>query len=213
MNLNVNFTGAALELPDRGGKSPLLAAAENGHYEVVKILISHGAQLDRVGGFERIPLEVRAVMNSASALARTDMEEMKDPFKNTAFLKACWGGHLEVVDLLLNSGCNSQLLTDFDNSPLHICCLRGHDLLVDYLVRKSFPLNVQNQRGEPPLHTAVRQLFLVPGNSSWGRDSFRTVEKIVKIIEVLIKAGSDVKIRDNKDQSALYKLLTGNFSG
>ena len=113
----------------------------------------------------------------------------------------------------MTCGCKSRVLTGSGNSPLHICSLRGHHLLAQYLVSKSFPLDVLNQRGETPLHTAVRQLFLVPGKTSQDVDSLSEFEKSVKIIEVLIKAGSDIKSLDNKGQSLLFKLLTGSFTG
>ena len=86
-----------------------MAAAENGHYNVVKTLISRGADFDGMSGFEKVPPGIRAEMNSSLTLARCDMEEMKDPFKrSSAFLKACWGGHVQVKPLL-----NVKISQDF----------------------------------------------------------------------------------------------------
>ena len=212
--------GADLELPDRGGKTPLMAAAEHGHFSVVKSLLSHGACLDAVSGFEKVPQEIRALMNT-SHMSAVEMEELKDPYKkSTAFIKACWGGHLDVVEVLVQNGCNTDVLTDFGNTALHICSLRGYNHLLHYLVERKFPLDVQNRLGETPLHTVCRQMFLIrhhydhQGDScsvDWKSTQNEAFEEFFRMFEVLIRSGSDVKRRDSKGRTLLYKLLTGRF--
>ena len=210
--------GADLELSDRGGKTPLMAAAENGHVAVVKSLLSLGARVDAVSGFEKVPQEIRALMNS-SHISATEMEELKDPYKkSTALLKACWGGHLDIVELLVQNGCNTEVQTYFGNTPLHICSLRGYDYLLHYLVQRKFPLDVQNRLGETPLHTVCRELFLVghhhqaaPCRMDRKSTQIGAFEKFVWMFEVLIRSGSDVKQKDSKGRALLYKLLTGRF--
>ena len=156
--------GADLELPDRGGKTSLTVAAENGHLAVVKCLLSSGANVDAVSGFEKVPQEIRALMNS-SHISLMEMEEIKDPYKkNTAFLKACWSGHVDIVKLLLQNGCNIEVRTDFGNSPLHICCLRGYGHLLQYLVERKFPLDVQEQTWGDPVAYCVSTA--IPGQTS-----------------------------------------------
>ena len=210
--------GADLELPDRGGKTPLMAAA--GHFSVVKSLLFHGACVDAVSGFEKVPQEIRALMNT-SHMSAVEMEERKDPYKkSTAFLKACWGGHLDVVEVLLQNGCNTDVLTDFGNTALHICSLRGYDRLLHYLVERKFPLDMPNRLGETPLHTLCRQMFLIRYHYDHQGDSCsvdrkstqnEAFEEFVRMFEVLIRSGSDVKRKDSKGRTLLYKLLTGRF--
>jgi ankyrin repeat protein len=89
------------------GKTSLCAASENGHLDVVKLLIEHGVDLDKATyGTKVSPLFI------ASEKKRT-----------------------EIVQVLLENGAMVDNLRDDWSSPLHIASEKGHAQIVEMLLR------------------------------------------------------------------------------
>jgi ankyrin repeat protein len=86
------------------GSAPLHAAAENGHLDVCKLLIKHGAA-------------VNLGMNDGV----------------TALWLAAWKGHLPVVRLLVDSGADLEIPRDNGATPVYAACEEGKLDVVEYL--------------------------------------------------------------------------------
>ncbi len=141
---------ANINLCDRGGRSPLMAASEHGHSEVVSILLSSGANKEIISRFEVIPKHIRETMNYCKLTSR-EMDAIKEPFcKNTALLKACWGGHVETLKVLVRHGCNVNVVNHHGNSGLHIASRMGHVTLVQELISLGLPLKTIKARYKRP---------------------------------------------------------------
>ena len=102
--------GLLLDLQDNNGASPLFAACQEGHTEVVRALLSAGAKIDlrRSGGMAPLHVacgrghtEVVRTMLPARAKVNLQTEEGASPLH-----VACQGGYMEVVRALLSAGAN-----------------------------------------------------------------------------------------------------------
>ena len=100
-------TGATVGLEDRDGWTALMKAAENGHADIVALLLAQGASVnnqDRTGGWsalmkssERGHLEVVRMLLDAGALI-----DQRDWGGFTALMKSAWMNHIAVMRLLLD---------------------------------------------------------------------------------------------------------------
>eukprot|EP00163_Fabomonas_tropica_P029901 TRINITY_DN6583_c0_g3_i1.p1 TRINITY_DN6583_c0_g3~~TRINITY_DN6583_c0_g3_i1.p1 ORF type:complete len:130 (-),score=9.10 TRINITY_DN6583_c0_g3_i1:91-480(-) len=101
-NANVNFT-------DANGRTALHFAAEKGQVDVVKALISHGADVDiqespALDGSYPLHLAVR-------------------------------GGHVSTVTLLLHNDADPSTQDKYGFTPLHLAARFGHEKLVSMLLQ------------------------------------------------------------------------------
>ncbi len=202
---------AHIDLCDRGGRSPLIAASEHGHSDVVRILLSTGANTETMSRFETIPKHIREGMNN-SKLTAYEMNDIKEPFcKNTAFFKACWGGHVDTLKILVTHGCRVHVTNHHGNTGLHIASRMGHVTSVQELIGLELLINSQNSKGETPLHTSCKQLFSNVLDLGVPK-SLKDVEQFAQISVMLIQNGCDLNIKDTNGKNVLYTLLTGEFS-
>ena len=96
--------GATVEYVELCGRTPLIAAAEGGHSEVVKLLLTKNAKTD----------------------AKTE-----DGW--TPLMVAARGGHKEVVELLLAGGADAGAKDNTGREAAHIARLNGHEAIAALL--------------------------------------------------------------------------------
>ncbi|KAL4227621.1 Protein fem-1 B [Mactra antiquata] len=114
----VRFDGYAIE-----GATPLWCAAGAGHYNIVKLLLDHGADVNHA-----------TVTNS------------------TPLRAACFDGRLDVVKLLLDNGANVSIANKFKNTCLMIACYKGHKSVVEVLLEKGADSDARAHCGATALH-------------------------------------------------------------
>ena len=117
--------------------TPLIAAAENGHTDIVELLMGAGADINLSDGQGRSALYCAAKHGRANVVdlllreegIRTD-EKMLDG--TTAFHQAAAGGHVAAAEVLLN---RSAVPFGFRQESLVSACRRGDTAIVDLLFR------------------------------------------------------------------------------
>lgn len=70
---------------------------------------------------------------------------------------AVWGGHKEIIELLLDHGVPIDLLTSSRDSALHVAALRSDREMLQFLISKGLNPNQKNSFGYTPLHIAAAQ--------------------------------------------------------
>src|SRR5205814_8712767 len=120
--------GGSVNAKGRGGFSALLAAARNGHLEVVKYLVEHGANID----------------------------ERNNARDKTPLLAAAFDGHYDIVKYLVEHGANVNVQAVNGWTPLHDAAYIGNFEVVKYLVDHGADLSLKNERRETPRQTAER---------------------------------------------------------
>jgi len=105
----------------------ILEASENGDFQAVKDLLDKDPNL----------------------INATD----KDRY--TPLHRACYGDHLEVVQLLVERGADLSAKTEMQWEPLHSCCQWNNVRCAAFLIQSGANVNAASEGGQTPLHIAA----------------------------------------------------------
>ncbi|KAH7729375.1 sex-determining protein fem-1 [Aphelenchoides avenae] len=109
---------------------PIVIASRYGHVDVVRYLISKGADASAVG---TVSFDGETIHGAPALWA------------------AAAGGHLEVVKLLVSQGIDINQPTNTNSTPLRGACYDGHLNIVKFLVDHGADIEIPNRHG----HTAL----------------------------------------------------------
>ncbi|WP_316750961.1 ankyrin repeat domain-containing protein [Pedobacter gandavensis] len=116
-----------LELKNKKGETPLMAATYLNHLPMVKLLIAAGANVNA-----------------------------QDSMLNSPFLYAGASGYLEMVKLCVKSGADYTVFNRYNGSALIPACEKGHVAVVAELLKdKKYPIDHINRLGWTALLEAV----------------------------------------------------------
>ena len=193
------------------GCTPLWAAAERGHLDIVKVLIEGNADVNGRNSLNSTPLKIAAysghldivcylVENGADVNARNKSE-------HTPLMAACYNGHSKVVTHLIQSGANIYLQDKEGNTALHEAIYKdhfeiakeldaysGHLDIVRCLVENGADVNARNKYEHTPLMIACYN-----GHS--------------KVVTYLIESGANIDLQDKKGNTALHKAIYKDHFG
>lgn len=113
--------GASIDSKDEHGNSVLLISCALGHFEMVKILIEHGANANFNGVRNNTPLHAASKGEIASYLLSNsaNIESVDDTLKTPLHI-ACLEGNLELVKVLIENGANVHAETSDGLTPLDL---------------------------------------------------------------------------------------------
>lgn len=105
---------------------PLFFAISSGNFDLVSLLLEHGADPNIYDIFVESPLH-----------------------------NACYLGYGNIVELLLKHGASLDVQNEKSKSLLHEACSAGHDHIVKLLLERGVDPNMQGKNGKIPLHEAL----------------------------------------------------------
>lgn len=184
--------GANPNATNHYGGTPYSVAVDQGHTNVIALLLKHGAQETPVT--RSAPLRIAARNNllaEADELLRKSPEMVhgRDDLRLTPLHFASSQGLL-LVQLLVRHGADVNARDFADNTPLHAAAQAGKADIVKFLLERKADPNVPNrQRVTPLLHAASSGSFLAT--------------------EALLQSGADVKAADNMGENALHRAASG----
>ncbi|KAM6973172.1 protein fem-1 homolog B [Aplochiton taeniatus] len=117
----VRFDGYVID-----GATALWCAAGAGHYEVVRMLVAHNANVNHT-----------TVTNS------------------TPLRAACFDGRLDIVRYLVEHNANIGIANKYDNTCLMIAAYKGHTDVVSFLLERGADPNAKAHCGATALHFAA----------------------------------------------------------
>ena len=149
----VKFDGFVIE-----GASPLWCASGAGHFQVVKLLLDHSADVNCPTSTNSTPLRAacfdgRLDIVKYLILRGADIH-IPNKYKNTCLMIARYKGHQDVVKYLLESGADPNSRAHCGATALHFASERGFlQIVKDVVVFKGELL--PNDQGMTPLHIAA----------------------------------------------------------
>ena len=149
----VNFKGS-------DQTTPLLhKAAENGHLEVVKLLLANNADVNVEDEDTSTPLHAAAQHGHLEVvkllLAKNADVNAVEIYKSTPLHYAAENGHLEVVKLLLANNADVNAVDNCTNTPLYDAAWHGHLEVVKLLLVNKANVNAVDKCTRTPLHYAA----------------------------------------------------------
>jgi ankyrin repeat protein len=149
------------------------AVGVGGNVEIIKLLLSRGATIDKTAVDGSTPLETAAWFGR-TAVVKYLLEQRANPniagFHGAPLHAAVGGGHLEVVELLLKAGANPNIRIGASGiepgaTPLHRHSWRGvwptFPQIAKLLVENGADVNATTAKGATPLEFAEKESFLV----------------------------------------------------
>ena len=154
-----------LRMTDERGCTALLIAAEEGHDQIVRMLLERGGADPNVGTADdgATPLLFATETGHLDAVkvlvevGRADVDLARTSDGSTPLIMAAQKGHLEIVRCLVQTGGADVNKPRHDgNIPLYMAAGHGHLDVVKLLVRVGkADVNSKNKHGATPLHVAI----------------------------------------------------------
>nr|XP_033785199.1 ankyrin repeat and death domain-containing protein 1B isoform X3 [Geotrypetes seraphini] len=173
---------------DKKGKKPFHLAAENGHIQTVKNLISlklFTLERDKEGN-TALHLAAKNGRNEVVETLINLWDDINEQNENgeTPFYLAVEGGHEDCAVLLLEAGSDIDRLNKDGTNALHIAAQNGYVSIVKFLISKNIDLAVSGQK-DTPLHLAIRNHHM-------------------DIVEILSETQFDINTLNQMQQTALH---------
>ncbi|KAG7473335.1 hypothetical protein MATL_G00094700 [Megalops atlanticus] len=189
------------------GATALWCAARAGHFEVVRMLVLHKANVNHATLTKSTPL-LAACFNGDLDIVQLLVEHdadisLVDNYNNTCLMVAALKGHADVVCFLLHTGADPDARADGGDTALHFAAKGGHLYVVDELMHSQASMTT-NGDGLTPLQVAaenckVEVVELLLTNTDCD------VRSRVEAVELL--GASLATDRDNYDLAKAYLYL------
>jgi len=119
-------TGLDMNAIDEDGATPVLFAASNGKFEMLKLFEEYGA-------------DFLVVENNG----------------NDLMINVVIGGNIELIAYLIEKGISVNNFNDEEWTPLLFACMENHQEIVELLINASAYIQIYNNEGETPLLWAI----------------------------------------------------------
>ena len=143
-------------------KTLLCRACEIGNTSLVKILLSYGADINKVSESRETPLKIAVKLNHipiSALLIDSGAELISESFN--ASHDACKFGFYEIVALILKENKININIQDKDgNTALHDCVKNFKLNICQLLIEKKCDLDIQNSFGNTSLHEACQTKWI-----------------------------------------------------
>ena len=176
-------SGVSVNGDPRSSSTPLYWAVKNEHRDVAKLLIDKGADVSSAH------LLYYASMHGYRDMAEFFIEKGANVnsryWEDTPSHYAVWGGHTDVLELLLAHGADANQKGQHGRSLLHLAAGSGSVDMTKMVLGKRADVNAkENGGGQTPLHRAVGK-----GHAA--------------VAKLLIIHGANVNAKDNQGQTPL----------
>ncbi|XP_067661828.1 ankyrin repeat domain-containing protein 50-like [Haliotis asinina] len=177
-------------------RTPMMAAAERGHTEVVKLLVSRGADVSLVDTVGENVLHWACVGGHVQTvmyiLSQSNVDINSSGWKKrTPMMAAAERGHTEVVKLLVSRGADVSLVDTVGENVLHWACVGGHVQTVMYILSQSnVDINSRGWKKRTPMMAAAER-----GHT--------------EVVKLLVSRGADVSLVDTVGNNILHYACQG----
>ncbi|XP_067675633.1 ankyrin repeat domain-containing protein 50-like [Haliotis asinina] len=172
------------------GMSAIMAAANEGNYDAFNVMLKRSADLLIVDVYNSNCLVLACIGGNAlivQHLLDMNMFDVEDRGKDgwTPLLAAAAVGHPEVFHILVDAGADVTVKDADHDNCLMLACIGGSAAIVQELLQmNTFEINGRGGKG-------------------WTPVMFATFYGQTEIFDILVKAGADVSLIDNTNNSCL----------
>ena len=204
-------SGLDVDLRDHHGRTAFQCATASGHYNAMQSLLSRGADVDAMPS----PL-----------LGGADFDIIRDD-KNRPLRRAVyWNEPLEILQLLLDNGANTELCSEHGVTVLHEACAMGNKEAVLLLLRRGANIHTKHTHGCTALHWAagrshvnILQMLMEHGaevdvktNDGATPLSFAAERGCVDSVRKLLDWGADIETQNNEGLTPLLVAIEENHA-
>ncbi|XP_045510929.1 ankyrin repeat domain-containing protein 50-like [Colias croceus] len=158
-------------------RTALHYAAEQGHTDIVKLLLDAGSKLDITAGDGLTSLHIAVIKNHIETvkelLSAGSHVNYKTHEKMTALHFAASRGYLDLVKILVSNGAYLEARDTNERTALYLAAGRGHVDVIKYLISAGANINGEEIHGYTPLCESVWQRY-------------------TKVVELLLKSGARI---------------------
>lgn len=206
----IEENGADINYTDHCGESALIKASLKGYLEIVKYLISKGADMN-LGNYTALiwasiegHLEIVKVLVEAGA----DLN-IKESSGNTALIKASQKGYFEIVKVLVEGGADVNIRNKYDKTALECSAT---DEIWDYLEAKTNDINLnnalcnfirRNNLGKVKYLVEKRGADINANNGEPLQDACLSEDERLEMVKYLVEHGANVNAKDEYGHTAL----------
>ena len=197
--------GARPDVSAQNSDKAILIAALNGHFNIVRLLATYGADVNALNIHSVVDYDNGSVLESPLyyVAAAGDCETAEILLKCNANLNsqnidgqtpthiAVLNNKSDVLIMLAKQGANLSLSDRFGNTPLHYSCENSNIEITQFLVSFGADVNVENSEGRVPLELAFSSestemvaIFLDSGTDLNRRFDGGTGRTLVQAISV-----------------------------
>ncbi|XP_071085923.1 serine/threonine-protein phosphatase 6 regulatory ankyrin repeat subunit B-like [Haliotis cracherodii] len=144
------------------GRTPIMLAARKGYKTIFDLLVSSGCDLTLVSNDGDNILH-HACLGGYLDIVKYILHEnivsinSKGKYGRTPVMKAAWGGHKRVLNLLVDKGGDVSLFDNENDNILHVACIRGNGTMVKHILSKQVVgINSRGRKGRSPLMVAAQ---------------------------------------------------------
>lgn len=172
--------GVSVNEAQNGTLPPLAIAVKESKLEMVKAMLSWGAEVNSPGGADVAPLHVAASTGDAAAIqilleARADIEAIsaKSGLGFTPLYFACLGDHAAAFTALLDARADANARTTDQSSMLHSTAYTGSPAAAKLALASGLDVNEQEPKsGRTPLHIVLERMqALIVASSAESEES------------------------------------------
>jgi ankyrin repeat protein len=174
---------------DKDGNSFLHRAVHTGNVDMVKFLVSRGADVNVKDNYGQTPVQIAAQLDDA-----------------------------EIIIHLVSNGAEINIKNSIGKTPLHDAVAHDQFQIVNYLISQDAEINAKDINGKTPLHDAVFDnyseisAYLVSKGAGFNlKDSdgkaalhYAVINENLDIIKSLVSSGANVNIRDKFNRIPLH---------
>ena len=177
---------------DEDGNTPLNVAVMSNRERSAQLLVNAGADINILYDTHQstmLHIAAHCGYNDIvrALIKRPDVNlNVRNKDGNTPLHSAAWSGREQSARLLIDAGADINISDNQQWTALHLAASNGHSSIVGELIKAPHRnLNVRNENGDTPLNVAADN-----GRAASAR--------------LLIDAGADINISDNKQRTALH---------
>mmetsp|Transcript_39209 Transcript_39209/g.113194 ORF Transcript_39209/g.113194 Transcript_39209/m.113194 type:complete len:1060 (-) Transcript_39209:181-3360(-) len=171
--------------------TPLSWSALAGEVDVAKALLAAGASVNAKGagayaGYTPLFMASNVAMLKALLEAGADPDAVEDQYGSTTLLWDSWEGKTKAVEVLLESGANTEIPDTGGETPLTWAAQRNHTHIFELLLTARADVRARNFHGDTALMSAARNGYM-------------------QGVKALLAADADPGARDVNGKTALLK--------